>query len=154
VLPVHPKSGRLGYRHWLGLVARRRPQAGFLVEARRIPIDLGPRSDSSRLHAAGYAMNQASALAFVDATMPLNMLDPAAVRQVERVAKMLIDAADVAASATGQGCETRPVWRHQGVLRLDQLVEERPPGVIERDKLTIEDMALRHNRCEKVPQIL
>lgn len=103
-LPVHAPEGRLGYRQWLGFVfeGEGKIPASTIRTAQRRLMDL-TRSwqDSSRLLAGGYAMDNMKALAFAEAEMPLHELDPDLARYIERFARLMVNAASVAASILG-----------------------------------------------------
>lgn len=99
VLPLHPQPGGIGYRHWLGLITTspdglRTPAAAvaaWRVTDRRAQ-DLGGRT---RLLAAGYAMDNMKARAFVESEMPLpGAVDPQA---QDEFAQALVRAADLVA---------------------------------------------------------
>jgi CRISPR system Cascade subunit CasA len=103
-LPVHAPEGRLGYRQWLGFVFEgegKIPAAAITTAQRRL-VDLEePWESSSRLLAGGYAMDNMKALAFAEAEMPLHQLDPALTKQIEICARLMVNAASVAASMLG-----------------------------------------------------
>jgi CRISPR system Cascade subunit CasA len=107
--PVLTKVGRIGYLHWVGLVAggEDRHPASAVLEAKGRLANLGdPWQVSSRLMAAGFAMGDASALQFLDTRMPLHTVDPDRVERIESTAKMMVDAASIVAGLLGKA-----LWR-------------------------------------------
>jgi CRISPR system Cascade subunit CasA len=105
VLPVHPQPGGIGYRHWLGLVLA--SEGGLRTPARAVSAwrdrsadaGCGGESDSSRLLAAGFDMDNMKARAFVETEMPLPALvDGQAQERLDRLAEALVKAADRVAS--------------------------------------------------------
>lgn len=84
-LPVHAPEGRLGYRHWLGLVYRAADGARIpakCVDAARTRLqDIG--RDRADIKVGGYAMDNMKALAFAEAVMPMHVVrnDDAALRR-------------------------------------------------------------------------
>ena len=69
-LPVHPQSGGVSYRHWLGHVfvstdGLRQPSASVIRAMRRL------RSEQTRLRAFGYDMDNMKARDWVISEMPL-----------------------------------------------------------------------------------
>lgn len=105
---IHAQTGRLGYRDWVALVAggEGRRAALCVLQAKERLEDLGrPWRDGSRLFAAGYAMSQDKAEAFVSATMPLHTVDRGIRLEIERVAAMLIAASAVVSKALWGACK-------------------------------------------------
>jgi CRISPR system Cascade subunit CasA len=106
VLPVHPQPGGIGYRHWLGLVLE--SEGGLRKPARAVSewrsnrcadAGCGGESDSSRLLAAGFDMDNMKARAFVETEMPLPALsDGEAQERLDRLAEALVQASDLVAS--------------------------------------------------------
>lgn len=104
VLPLHGRDDGVGYRDWIGLVLRaaddsRIPAAAvadwFRIRARMVGE---PRC---RLLAAGYAMDVAKAVTFVESELPLLApTDPDRRDGLEKLARALIAAAEIAAGAT------------------------------------------------------
>lgn len=76
-LPVHASSGRLGYRHWLGLVYsapdNARIPASCVVSARQRLQMLG--CERADIKVGGYAMDNMKALAFAEAVMPMHIVN-------------------------------------------------------------------------------
>jgi CRISPR system Cascade subunit CasA len=101
VLPLHPQPGGIGYRHWLGLVlvsgdGLRRPAPAVADWQRRYrDARDGTETDSARLLAAGYDMDNMKARAFVETEMPLPALaDANAQERLDKLAKALVQAAE------------------------------------------------------------
>lgn len=103
-LPVHGRAGGIQYRDWVGMVLRddaglRQPAAG--VRAWFDSRAQDAESPRARLLAAGYAMDNMKAQAFVESEMPLLApADAAARNSVEAAARGLIKAAELAAGIT------------------------------------------------------
>jgi CRISPR system Cascade subunit CasA len=100
-LPVHPQSGGIGYRHWLGLVLQSpdglRLPADAVSTWRRDRIGDAGR-DAGRLIAAGYDMDNMKARAFVESEMPLSgSHDATAQQRLDELATRLVRAADLVA---------------------------------------------------------
>jgi CRISPR system Cascade subunit CasA len=123
-LPVHAPEGRLGYRQWLGLVfqgTKARP-AEAIVTAKNRLYSLGPPwSDSARLLAGGYAMDNMKALAFAEAEMPLHSVDPKLTDDIERLARLMIDAATTTDKIIGLGVR-RALFGRRAEAKFDQTV--------------------------------
>jgi CRISPR system Cascade subunit CasA len=128
VLPVHTPEGRLGYRQWLGFVFEgdgARP-ADVILNAKDRLRNLGPPwKDSSRLFAGGYAMDNMKALAFAEAEMPLHRLDPELAKDIENFARLMVNAASVAASILGVALR-RAVFGPKAEVKADQTVLTTP----------------------------
>jgi len=100
LLPLHPQPGGVGYRHWVGLVARdpdglRLPAAAITTWRGEREIDVG---GSARLLAAGYDMDNMKARAFVESEMPLPAAPDDAARQAldQRAERLVLSANQVA----------------------------------------------------------
>lgn len=85
-LPVHGQPGRIGWRHWIGLVQAddeaksvRQPAKVVPLARRRLRHLRAPewRRDHARLTAAGYDMDNMKARDFVESEMPLHFVDDA-----------------------------------------------------------------------------
>jgi CRISPR system Cascade subunit CasA len=93
-LPLHPQPGGIGYRHWLGLVLQ--TQDGLRLPAKSISTwrsdrEMDARSGRTRLLAAGFAMDNMKARAFVESEMPLPAApDEARRQQQDALAAMLV----------------------------------------------------------------
>ena len=123
-LPVHAPEGRLGYRQWVGLVfqGNRARAADAILEAKDRLYELGrPWKDNSRLLAGGYAMDNMKALAFAEAEMPLHSVDPKLAQEVERFARIMVDAATIAASILGIAIR-RALFGSKTEVKFDQTV--------------------------------
>jgi CRISPR system Cascade subunit CasA len=98
-LPVHGQPGRIGWRHWLGLVqsddegkSLRQP-AKVVPQARRRLRHLTSRHwrrDHARLVAAGYDMDNMKARDFIESEMPLHLLDDATAREYDPAVRELV----------------------------------------------------------------
>jgi CRISPR system Cascade subunit CasA len=79
-LPLHGQPGRIGYRHWVGLVVsdeRLREPAKAAVEARRRLNDRSVAHSvrfGARLIASGYEMDKMKARDFTESEMPLHLV--------------------------------------------------------------------------------
>ena len=106
--PVHGQDGRIGYRQWIAMLygdkeGRREPAkcVSLFVSARKDDLPRGERS--FRLMAAGYAMDNMKALAFVEAETPEIAVPEVGADAVATKARDLVAAANVVAGALGQG---------------------------------------------------
>ncbi|HET9848465.1 MAG TPA: type I-E CRISPR-associated protein Cse1/CasA [Candidatus Dormibacteraeota bacterium] len=102
-LPVHAQPGGIGYRHWLAIAVgdeagTRRP-ARAISDWRARSVNVLPSGTSSRLFAAGYDMDNMKARAFVESEMPLPGTEPQASEAFDKVARRLVEAAGLTASA-------------------------------------------------------
>jgi CRISPR system Cascade subunit CasA len=102
-LPVHGQPGGIGYRHWVAIAlpdttGTRRP-ARCVDDWRQRSAEFPPEQVRPRLLAAGYDMDNMKARAFVESEMPLPGGNPAAAEIVAEVARRLVEAAGIAASA-------------------------------------------------------
>jgi CRISPR system Cascade subunit CasA len=94
----------IGYRDWVAIalgdeVGTRRP-ALCISRWRTRSADLAEVRDHTRLLAAGFHMvNSMKASAFVESEMPLPGTDPVAAETIAKVARRLVEAAGIAASA-------------------------------------------------------
>ena len=108
VLPLHPQPGGIGYRNWLGLVVAERD--GLRIPAPAVDTWRNQRADDAwgrgndlqhmedRLLAAGYDMDNMKARGFVESELPLPAIpDPTIRARVDRLARNLVRAADLAA---------------------------------------------------------
>ncbi len=103
-LPVHPKTSRLGYRQWAGLVFTREVQSEKTGAGRGIArnIDYFKRRESMSLNilAAGYVMDNMKVVDFLEAEFPLIVAENSEVNHMlEAAAFDFVEAADTAASA-------------------------------------------------------
>lgn len=103
-LPVHGRAGGIQYRDWVGMVLR--DDAGLRLPATCVHDWFTTRAEDAespraRLLAAGYAMDNMKAEAFVESEIPLLApADAAARAQLETVARRFIQAAELAANLT------------------------------------------------------
>lgn len=103
---VKPKSSRFGYRDWVGVVVGRADRAHAAFPAQPVAALLSRaemlRRDgytSSRLMAAGWAMNNMEAGTFLQSMQPLHLADDAETAgALGRLAIAFADAGDAAAS--------------------------------------------------------
>ncbi|MCC7079920.1 MAG: type I-E CRISPR-associated protein Cse1/CasA [Burkholderiales bacterium] len=105
-LPVHPKAGELGYRHWSGWVSGMTEGTRKLRRARILDSVFSYRERQAgvqlRLWAFGYDMDNMKARSWCEATVPLYDLaesDPQAQRLVQSEVAMWLGAAEFAAYA-------------------------------------------------------
>ncbi len=102
-LPVHPKSSRLGYRQWAGLLYGREARGGDSGVGRGISANLRQVRNArlrgvSDVRAAGYVMDNMKVVDFLDAEFPLIFAADATVEQeLETLAHRLVTAADLVA---------------------------------------------------------
>jgi CRISPR system Cascade subunit CasA len=104
--PVHGQDGRIGYRQWVAMLygdkdGLREPArcVSFFIQDRK--DDLPADERSLRLMAAGYAMDNMKALAFVEAETP-DLTIAEAEEEVAQKAKDFVAAANNVAVALGQ----------------------------------------------------
>ncbi len=79
-LPVHGQPGRIGWRHWLGLVAApagetARPADAVATATKRLRLRPQAERLAARLMVAGYDMDNMKARDFIEAEMPLHLVD-------------------------------------------------------------------------------
>lgn len=97
-LPLHGQPGRIGYRHWVGLVVDdeesktgRRPAAAVregidrLLDCDDPSVRLG-----TRLIAAGYDMDNMKARDFVESEMPLHLVGKAEFRPYDHTVRLMV----------------------------------------------------------------
>lgn len=103
--PVRLKSGRFGYRDWVGAVVGRAEKAHAAYPAEPVAA-LGSRAElfrndgfsSSRLLAAGWAVKKMEAGTFLQSVQPLHLAEDAATAdELARLAIAFADAGDAAA---------------------------------------------------------
>jgi CRISPR system Cascade subunit CasA len=130
--PVHGEDGRMGYRQWVAMLygdkdGLREPAkcVSFFIQDRK--DDLPPNERSFRLTAAGYAMDNMKALAFVEAETPdLTIAD--AEEQVEQKCKDFVAAANNVAVALGRAVKLARYGEDAGIK-----IESTPLAVV-RDR--------------------
>jgi CRISPR system Cascade subunit CasA len=120
-LPVHPKPGIFGYRHWLGIVAAlpdkplRERAACISTWERRTTQD-----EDIRVIVAGWAMDNMKPLDFIASEQPLIALEPGA---ANRMAGIIEAAEKFAAALRGalepvlKDGEAREAWRETFFVR-------------------------------------
>lgn len=99
-LPVHPKPGGIGYRHWLAWVICMNRNNGNRP-ARVVESAIGGRRGRWRLWAFGYSMKKDKARCWCESTLPLYELadcEQAAQRRVESEVANWLAGAEMAAS--------------------------------------------------------
>jgi CRISPR system Cascade subunit CasA len=96
-LPVHAQPGRIGWRHWVGLVQpegdeTHQPARIVPLAARRLRNLMSPawRRDHARLLAAGYDMDNMKARDFIESEMPLHLLDPSVAKEFDPALRELV----------------------------------------------------------------
>lgn len=101
LLPMHPKSGGLGYRYWLGLVLGMK-EAGEPIHPAAVVRDLLVDQPSARfgLWAFGYDMKQAKPLCWYEARFPLFEFPPGEsdLELVRLLVECLVNSADFSAN--------------------------------------------------------
>jgi CRISPR system Cascade subunit CasA len=108
--PVHGHAGRMGYQQWVAMLygdkdGLREPARCVSLFVHERKDDLPPSQRSFRLAAAGYAMDNMKAIAFVEAETP-DLTIAEADEAVEQKAKDFVAAANNVASAVGQAVRT------------------------------------------------
>ncbi len=99
-LPLHGQPGRIGYRHWVGLVvndilATTTPPLRQVAEAietgrRRLDhLESGARA-GARLLAAGYDMDNMKAREFIESEMPLPLVERVRFASYDRIVRRLV----------------------------------------------------------------
>ena len=97
-LPVHPQPGRLGYRDWVGLVlgdadgnaSTRAPAAAVVQAEKRLGRMAQEVRRGTRLHAAGYDMDNMKPRGFVESEMPVRIVAQAVQDDFEVVVRNLV----------------------------------------------------------------
>lgn len=97
-LPVHGQPGRIGYRHYVGLVVSASDKARVPAEAvHEARGRLGRRArHRARLDASGYDMDNMKARDFVESAMPVLVLDGEVEKVVLPAIEEFVAAADLA----------------------------------------------------------
>jgi CRISPR system Cascade subunit CasA len=108
--PVHGSPGRIGYRQWVAMLygdkdGLREPARCVSLFVHERKDDLPPNQRSFRLSAAGYAMDNMKALAFVEAETP-DLTGAEAHEPVAQKAKDFVAAASNVAGALGKAVRT------------------------------------------------
>lgn len=119
-LPVHPRPGGIGYRHWLSLVAvRPNAMAATTVTTfvKRARAGAHAVLIVPRLHVTGYDMDNMKPRNWYEASMPLMVVDESAREHFEDEVARLIDAATQTAM-TLRLC-TRDAWADDAPSRAD-----------------------------------
>lgn len=96
-LPVHGQPGRIGWRHWLGLVAsaegdNSRPAAAVVAATRRLTDRPAAERLGARLLVAGYDMDNMKARDFIEAEMPLHLVDDAVADRFHALVRQAVEA--------------------------------------------------------------
>lgn len=127
LLPVHPRPGTFGYRHWLGIAAAA-PADELRKRARCVDVWM-QRTDhdvDARITIAGWAMDNMKPLNFIRSEQPLISLDSAATGCLAG----MIEAADVFAYALRGALElllkdgeARESWREVFFIRSQEVFE-------------------------------
>lgn len=96
-LPVHGQPGRIGWRHWLGLVAsatgdNSRPAAAVVAAIRRLATLPAGERLGARLLVAGYDMDNMKARDFIEAEMPLHLVDDAVADRFHGLVRQAVEA--------------------------------------------------------------
>lgn len=98
-LPVHGQPGRIGWRHWIGLVeaddeakSLREPAKVTPLARRRLRHLRAPewRRDHARLTASGYDMDNMKARDFVESEMPLHLVDETVASEYDPAVRELV----------------------------------------------------------------
>jgi CRISPR system Cascade subunit CasA len=121
--PVHGQDGRIGYRQWAGMIFG--DKEGLRQPAECVSVFLADRKDdlprherAFRLSAAGYAMDNMKALAFMEAETPDILAPPGKVDGVARAAQNLVVAANEAANLLVQAVK-RATWGDRATVAFD-----------------------------------
>ena len=93
LLPVHPRAGRFGYRHWLGILASARD--GDLRQRAQVLKTWEARGGAESVIVAGWAMDNMKPRDFIHSVQPFVALEGAAARMLAG----LIEAAEQAGLA-------------------------------------------------------
>lgn len=99
-LPVRgQRTGRIGYRHWIGLIESREGEGRRTAEAtavarKRLGYEAPSVRERARLLAAGYCMDQAKAYDFIESGMPLHQLDEETARHFSPIIDSIVRTAD------------------------------------------------------------
>ncbi|MGX7703224.1 type I-E CRISPR-associated protein Cse1/CasA [Methylobacterium sp. Gmos1] len=97
-LPLHGQPGRIGYRHWVGLVVgeqgdktARVPAASVHDGIKRLQNQDDPAARlGTRLIAAGYDMDNMKARDFVESEMPLHLVGAAEFRPYDETVRRMV----------------------------------------------------------------
>ncbi|OAS18945.1 type I-E CRISPR-associated protein Cse1/CasA [Methylobacterium platani] len=97
-LPVHGQPGRIGYRHWVGLVVdgEEDKTKRFVAKAVRAGLERLKEMDDpsarlgTRLIAAGYDMDNMKARDFVESEMPLHLAGKAEFRPYDATVRRMV----------------------------------------------------------------
>ena len=97
-LPIHGQPGRIGYRHWIGLIENsegegRRTAEAVTVARRRLVHQSPSIREQARLLAAGFDMDNMKARDFIESEMPLHLLEDEIARQFTPIISNLVEAA-------------------------------------------------------------
>jgi CRISPR system Cascade subunit CasA len=130
-LPVHPQPDGIGYRHWSAMVApgetdKSAPAQAVMTFLGRKPWRRGRIWDEATLLVGGYDMDNMKARAFVEAEMPLFLIEDDELRR-----HFLAFARDMAESAT----EVAGMLRSQ--LRTALRIEAGDAAVIDSARLRL-----------------
>lgn len=98
-LPLHGQPGRIGYRHWVGLIESREGEGRRTAEAtaaarKRLGYEAPHVRERARLVAAGYDMDNMKARDFIESEMPLHQLDEETARHFSPIIDSIVRAAD------------------------------------------------------------
>lgn len=96
-LPVHGQPGRIGYRHWVGLVTASDDGARVPSESIRLArLRLkSSRGATARLTAFGYDMDNMKARDFTESAMPLLVGAPNVMAEADALIREMVRGADV-----------------------------------------------------------
>lgn len=98
-LPMHPRAGRFGYRHWLGILAEA-PDTDLRQRARVLRLRHA-RGGGGSVIVAGWAMDNMKPRDFIQSVQPFISLEP----EVEAMLAGLIEAAEQAGLALRMALE-------------------------------------------------
>lgn len=129
LLPRHPRAGAFGFRHWLGVTAKRVGDGKDLARRAKV-LDLWAERRNREVDVliAGWAMDNMKPLDFLFSRAPLIDLDDDAIERMEG----LVEAADKLAAALGGALtvlvakgEARDAAREEFYLRTQDAFEKR-----------------------------
>ena len=143
-LPVHPQPGRLGYRDWVGLVlgdadgnaSTRAPAAAVVQAEKRLGRMAQEVRRGTRLHAAGYDMDNMKPRGFVESEMPVRIVAQAVQDDFEVVVRNLVLGAREAQGILSEQRTARALGP-RGAGRRRRAARPRPRALLGRDRAAV-----------------